>query len=411
MPLHIVRDDIANMRADAVVVPANSLLLIGGGAGESVARMAGIERMQQACNEIGGCPVGSAVVTPAFDFPAKMVVHAVGPMWMGGQSGEADVLYSCVSASLAAAISNGAQSIAMPLLATGTLGYPVGPAIDIETRAIRDFLQDNEADVWLVLYDRESMRAGRSVFDSVAEYIDDVYVGKHGFEGTALLGGSAMSLGEMDVRMAPNMRPASFQAPAAAVPPPPAASSPRRKRKSLFKGGKKRREQQKAKNWKAGAAETSPRELKCGVPMADAAALGAETQAIFEKVVPLAVSPSLAERLDQLDESFAQTVLRLIDERGMTDPEVYKRANMSRQLFAKIRKDDHYRPTKKTACALAFALGLDYDDALALLGRAGFTLSHSSKFDVIIEYFLVNNVHDVFQVNEALFAYDQPILG
>ena len=120
---------------------------------------------------------------------------------------------------------------------------------------------------------------------------------------------------------------------------------------------------------------------------------------------------SLENQLSHLDESFAATVLRLIDERGFSDVEVYKRANMSRQLFAKIRKDAGYRPTKRTACALAVALGLNLKDALALLSRAGFTLSHSSKFDVIIEYFLVHNVHDIFQINEALFAYDQPLLG
>lgn len=119
----------------------------------------------------------------------------------------------------------------------------------------------------------------------------------------------------------------------------------------------------------------------------------------------------LAERLAQLDESFAQTVLRLIDERGLSDVEVYKRANMSRQLFAKIRKDDNYRPTKKTACALAFAMGLDHDDALALLDRAGFTLSHSSKFDVIIEFFLVNGKNDINLINSVLYEFDQPTLG
>lgn len=124
-----------------------------------------------------------------------------------------------------------------------------------------------------------------------------------------------------------------------------------------------------------------------------------------------AMPPELAERLDQLDESFAKTVLRLIDERGLSDVEVYKRANMSRQLFAKIRKDDNYRPTKRTACALAFAIGLDHDDALALLDRAGFTLSHSSKFDVIIEYFLVNQVYDIYEINSVLYAFDQQLLG
>lgn len=119
----------------------------------------------------------------------------------------------------------------------------------------------------------------------------------------------------------------------------------------------------------------------------------------------------LSERLDQLDESFAQTVMRLIDEHNLKDSTVYKRANMSRQLFAKLRKDDHYQPTKRTALALAFALELNLDDTNALLSRAGYTLSHSSKFDVIVEYFLVNDIHDIFQVNEALYAYDQPLLG
>ena len=124
-----------------------------------------------------------------------------------------------------------------------------------------------------------------------------------------------------------------------------------------------------------------------------------------------AMPPGLAERLSRLDESFAQTVLRLIDERGLRDVTVYKRANMSRQLFAKIRRDDNYRPTKKTACALAFALRLPYEDALALLSRAGFTLSHSSKFDIIVEYCLLNSIYDINRVNMVLYEFDQQLLG
>ena len=140
-----------------------------------------------------------------------------------------------------------------------------------------------------------------------------------------------------------------------------------------------------------------------------------EITGAFDAVAPgdlgNAMPPGLAERLSRLDESFAQTVLRLIDERGLRDATVYKRANMSRQLFAKIRRDDNYRPTKKTACALAFALRLPYEDALALLSRAGFTLSHSSKFDVIVEYCLLNNIYDINQVNMVLYEFDQQLLG
>lgn len=136
-------------------------------------------------------------------------------------------------------------------------------------------------------------------------------------------------------------------------------------------------------------------------------AFDAVTPAVLDNAMP----PGLAERLSRLDESFAQTVLRLIDERGLRDATVYKRANMSRQLFAKIRRDDNYRPTKKTACALAFALRLPYEDALALLSRAGFTLSHSSKFDIIVEYCLLNNIYDINQVNMVLYEFDQQLLG
>lgn len=119
----------------------------------------------------------------------------------------------------------------------------------------------------------------------------------------------------------------------------------------------------------------------------------------------------LAERLAHLDASFSDALLALIDERGLTDAQVYRRANLSRQLFSKIRSKPDYRPSKPTALALALALGLTLPQTQELLAHAGLTLSRSSKFDVIVEFYLARGVHDVMAVNEALFAFDQPLLG
>ena len=424
MPLEIVRDDLTKMHVDAIVNATDEELSGGGGLDAAIHR-AGGEELTRAVRAIGSCRTGGIAVTPGFGLPCRYVLHAVGPVYLDGAHREAETLASCYDRALEFAGEHGLSSIAFPLIASNMRGFPREQVLSIATDRIRSYLRSHDLSVYLVLYDRESFSIGQRRFREITAYIDDHYVDERAeFEGN-------LSLRRERSRML------RTEAPDSAGPAPRQAS----RRKGLtgwLRGvelpGKARKEDHPMPpEAPAPAAEPSaPPCRKLGAHpdsepffSRDAEDSGEESlfspegaayppQGSSQPVYPSCGADRDAElqnMLRHLDAGFSNTLLRLIDEKGITDVECYKRANISRKLFSKIRSDPEYRPSKNTVLAFAIALELRLDAATDLLARAGYALSPASKSDLIVRYFIERRQYDIFEVNEALFAIDQSLLG
>jgi O-acetyl-ADP-ribose deacetylase (regulator of RNase III) len=354
MPFEIVREDITKMKVDAIVNAANSELLMGGGVCGAIFAAAGADKLQKACDKLAPVDTGKAVITPGFKLPAKYVIHTPGPVWQGGSSGEEQLLRSCYTNSLRLAEENGCKSVAFPLISSGIYGYPKKDALKVATRAITDFITEKETNVYLALFDKEALSVNERLTAAFEGYAEERLAERRellGFEmWHHIQNANAISGGGPRYMMG-------------------------------FAG--------------AVGAALFPRGEKKESARADA----------------LQTHKSLDDIIGRLDESFSKTLFRLIDAKGKTDAEVYKRANISRQLFSKIRNSPRYRPKKQTVAAFAVALELNLDETRDLLDRAGFSLSPALTFDAIVGYYIANGVYDIYEINEALFKYDQDLLG
>ena len=175
MAFQIVRNDLTTIHADAIVNTANPEPLVGSGVDFAIHTAAGPELLK-ARQAIGRIRIGQSAITPAYGLPARFVVHTAGPRWEGGQNNEAGLLRSCYDSALTLAWQNGCRSIAFPLISAGNYGFPRELALDIATQAFRQFLKIWDMEIQLVVFDKESFRISRSLFDSVASFIDETYV-------------------------------------------------------------------------------------------------------------------------------------------------------------------------------------------------------------------------------------------
>lgn len=303
--------------------------------------------LDEECEKLRPLFPGEAKVTKGYDLDCKYIIHTSGPVWRGGNDNERELLENCYRESLKAAIEHGCETVAFPLISSGVYLFPKDKVLKIAVSVITDFLFEHELTVYLCVFDRTSYEFSQKLFSEIKEFIDDDYVEKHDED-------CLQELAEFE---------ASF---------------------------------------------ACKEHIVCK-----------ESTTSESSVLPTSVQQCLAgedkslqDYMREMDKSFAYKLFDLIDASGMTDVECYKKANIDKKTFSKIKCNPKtYKPSKQTAVAFAIALRLNLDETQDLLASAGLTLSGSFTFDKIIRYFIQQGNYDVFEINEALFEFDQVLLG
>ncbi|MBN2795505.1 MAG: macro domain-containing protein [Clostridia bacterium] len=316
MPLNIIRQDIRKIDVDAIVSPTGQSRNFIGGV-EKLLFDSGNEAYKNAVMSMPPLRISEVHVTSGFNLLSKNIIHARGPVYVDGQYDESELLESTYMNVLTESKRRLYNHIAIPLISTGTFGFPVKESLMIATKTIQNFLAFEDMIIDLVLYDEEVFLTSQSLFEDVIDY------------------------------------------------------------------------------------------MNCHITNAH--------EQIFEKSIAFSdtymQSASIEELFQEMEETFSEMLLRLIDERQLKDSIVYKKANIDRRLFSKIRSQKHYQPKKETAISFAIALELSLEDTLDFLARAGYTLSQSQKFDVVIQYFIENEHYNIYDINMLLFDLNEKTLG
>lgn len=333
------------MRCDAIVNTANTKPIIGSGCDYAVYKAAGKRRLSEYREKnIGEVPEGDVFLTPGFRLPARYIIHAVSPLYIDGAHGEEEKLRVCYRKSLSLAWEQRCRSIAFPVISTGSFGYPKQEGIRIAADEIQAFLQNHEMLIYLVVFDARSARYGKRFDKDLQAYIDENYVdAKHHEE---------YSVQTMALRR--DLDDESF--------------SPYEN--DLYEDDL----------YQEDSDEDSEEEN--------------EFTELDES--------KLEEHMKHLTDSFSEYLLYLIEEKGMTNADVYKRALVDKKTFSKIKNHTDYHPQKMTAMCLCMGAKLNLDETRDLLARAGYALSPCDKTDIIFSYFIENQIYDMIELDIQL---------
>lgn len=349
MPFKLIRNDITKMKVDAIVNTANEAPLYSTGVDMAVYMAAGEKELLEARQKIGFMKEGDAAITPGFKLPAKYVIHAVSPSYMGGGIGEEERLRSCYQKSLQLAKEHQCASIAFPLIATGNFGYPKEEAMRVAVDEINAFLLKNEMQVYLVVFDKRSTELAAKLNPALETYIDHSYV-------------KEQSKKEYEERFL--------------------------KTRST--------EIVDCNTYKMERDRIEKKQVSFDEPLDEYCDFLGESESALE------------ERMRHMSDTFQEYLLYLIETKYLSNAEVYKRAIITKQLFSKIKLNRDYHPDKGTAMRLCVGAMLSLDETVDLLARAGYALSPCDKRDIIFSFFIENKVYDMIEIDIALEEHGLP---
>ncbi len=382
MSFQIIRNDITKVKADVIVNTANLSVAVGDGVDRAIYEAAGWEKLLAERQKIGELPVGEVAISPAFRLSAKYIIHCSGPWWEGGLHGEAGLLRQCYDRALELAYKHQCRSIAFPLMATGTYGFPKETGLQIAVDAFRNFLEEHEMDISLVVFPDYAYKISGDLYENVVNFTDEL-AAEHA---------PAPECKREDISDDFVLYEAAEE-PKDAKPPAPVSKRPLFNRAASKADSVDRCVSRESSADRcasradsvAGSASTADSDLTAGSAFKEKRSLDKVLRGIYT-------------------DSFEKHLNKLINKKGLKNSEVYAAANISKQYFSKLMKGK-VKPSKEKVLALAVGLHLNLDETVDFLKLAGYALSPISQTDAVVEYFIENKVYNVLMIDIVLFDY------